>query len=294
MEFRKYQHLERLGNTEVVDILEGECYVFPKIDGTNGSLWWDDGLQAGSRNRQLSIESDNAGFYNEMLKCTNLEKFFKDNPEAVLYGEWLVPHSLNTYSDTAWRQFYVFDVMIDGEYLRYEDYNHILSLHGIEYIPPIMKVTNPTEERIYKSLNMNTYLIKDGEGSGEGIVIKRYDYVNRHGRTTWAKLVTSEFKTKHQKTMGPPEIREKTRIEEIIAIDFVTKAIVDKVHAKISPENDGFNSKDIPRLLGTVYYDLIREEMWEILKKYKNPIIDFKALQRFTTQRIKSHKPELF
>lgn len=35
--FIKYQHLERLGNQETNGILDGEVYVFPKIDGTNAS-----------------------------------------------------------------------------------------------------------------------------------------------------------------------------------------------------------------------------------------------------------------
>jgi hypothetical protein len=37
MEFRKYQHIERFGTTEVKNIELGKVYVFPKIDGTNGS-----------------------------------------------------------------------------------------------------------------------------------------------------------------------------------------------------------------------------------------------------------------
>jgi len=296
MTFLKYQHLERLGNTEVIDILQGECFVFPKIDGTNGSLWWDKekGLQAGSRNRQLAVDNDNAGFYLTMLDSDQIQSFFISNPNCRLFGEWLVPHSLKTYNDSAWRKFYVFDVMVGEEYLPYEIYKQALDLYNIEYIPPMFKVTNPTEERLFASLEKNNYLIQDGQGSGEGVVIKNYDFVNRHGRTTWAKLVSSEFKVKHQKTMGCPDVREKTRTEEAIAIDFVTKAIVDKVFDKINLENDGFGQRDIPRLLSTVFYDVVREEMWEILKKYKNPIIDFKALQRFIVQRIKTHKPELF
>ena len=64
MEFLKYQHVERFGTTETQGIENGMCYVFPKIDGTNSQLWWDNGLKAGSRNRELFIDNDNAGFYN--------------------------------------------------------------------------------------------------------------------------------------------------------------------------------------------------------------------------------------
>ena len=66
MEFRKYQHIERFGTDEVDGIEFGKCYIFYKIDGTNGSVWLDnDGnLKAGSRNRELTLENDNARFYN--------------------------------------------------------------------------------------------------------------------------------------------------------------------------------------------------------------------------------------
>lgn len=64
MEFLKYQHLERFGTTEVENIELGKTHVFPKIDGTNASVWLDKNgnIQAGSRKRHLSLDSDNAGF----------------------------------------------------------------------------------------------------------------------------------------------------------------------------------------------------------------------------------------
>jgi hypothetical protein len=47
-------------------------------------------------------------------------------------------------------------------------------------------------------------------------------------------------------------------------------------------------------LLQTVFYDLVREEMWEIVKEHKQPKIDFRALQNFTIMRIKSLRSDLF
>ena len=60
--FSKYQHVERFGTTETNGIEMGMCYIFPKIDGTNSQLWFEAGyLHAGSRNRELSLDNDNAG-----------------------------------------------------------------------------------------------------------------------------------------------------------------------------------------------------------------------------------------
>ena len=202
MEFKKYQHLERFGTTEVQNIELGVCYIFPKLDGTNASVWKDENgiTKAASRNRELTLERDNAGFYKWVSNNSNINSFLFNNPNCRLYGEWLVPHSLKTYRDDAWRKFYVFDVVRDdGSYVPYEKYVDALIKHGIDYVPLIAKIKNPSEEKLYQFLAASSYLIQDGKGLGEGIVIKNYEFVNNYGRTTWAKIVGQEFKDEKAK-----------------------------------------------------------------------------------------------
>lgn len=58
MEFKKYQHIVKLGCDEVDGILNGTVYLFYKIDGTNSQVFLkDDGatLGFGSRNREVSL-----------------------------------------------------------------------------------------------------------------------------------------------------------------------------------------------------------------------------------------------
>lgn len=292
MEYKKYQHVERFGTVETEGIDKGMCYVFPKIDGTNAQLWWNGGLCAGSRNRELVIGADNAGFYEWAKKQTVFKDFFAEYPNLRLYGEWLVPHTLKTYQESAWRNFYVFDVMDGDEYIPYDEYSKLLEKYGIEYIPPICKVENPTYERLANQLEKNGYLIEDGKGTGEGIVIKNYEYKNRFGRTIWAKIVKNEFKAKHAK-VSVTELKESKIIEQEIADRFVTKSLVEKEFAKIESEN-GWSSKLIPRLLNTIYYCLVKEESWNFIKEFKNPTIDFKRLQYFTNSKVKELIPHLF
>lgn len=304
MEFKKYQHLERFGTDEVENIELGECYIFSKLDGTNGSVWLSDGeLQAGSRNRHLSLDKDNAGFLAWVLQQENIKRYLTDNPTLRLFGEWLIPHSLQTYRTDAWRQFYVFDVAIDREpehegddglkYLPYDEYAPSLSAYGITHIPPICKLTNGSYEQFVGQLQNSVYLIADGCGQGEGIVIKRYDFRNRYGRTTWAKIVSNEFKEQHVRAMGANELKGEKLIEEEIANEYVTPALVEKEHAKIVLDG-GWTSRQIPRLLNTVYYSVVTEECWNFVKKHKNPKIDFGRLQHFVFNKVKGHKPELF
>lgn len=302
MNFRKYQHLERFGTSEVENINFGKCYIFPKIDGTNASVWLDKNgvVQAGSRNRHLTLDNDNAGFYNWAIQQKNIEQFLKDFPNLRLYGEWLVPHSLKTYRENAWRKFYVFDVAELREeneeliYMPYESYKPVLEQYGIDYIPAMKTITNAGYETLIKELANNVFLIEDGKGAGEGIVIKNYDFKNRYGRNTFAKIVTSEFKEKHSKAMGATHKDDKDVVEEKIAEEFVTVALIEKTKSKIETEMQGWTSKAIPRLLNTVYYDVVREDMWEILKQFKEPTINFRTLKHFVTTEIKRKSPQLF
>jgi hypothetical protein len=297
MEFKRYQHIERMGTPETNGIEFGMCYIFPKIDGTNSQLWWNNGLRAGSRNRELSLEEDNGGFYAWALQQRSFFEFFEKHPNLRLYGEWLIPHTLKTYQKTAWNKFYVFDVVDETEeeqeiYLPYEVYQPLLDEFDIDYIPPICKVENPSYERMINQLEKNGFLIEDGMGSGEGIVIKNYKYFNRFGRKVWGKIVKNEFKAKHAK-VSVTELSESKMIEVEIVDKYVSLTLVMKEYSKIDTEC-GWNSKLIPRLLNTVYYCLIKEESWNFIKEFKNPTIDYKKLFYFTTNKIKELMPQLF
>lgn len=305
--FKKYQHLERFGTTEVAQIELGECFIFPKIDGTNASVWLHDGeIQAGSRTRHLSLEKDNAGFLEWVLKQQNIIEYLNENPNHRLFGEWLVPHSLKTYREDSWRRFYVFDVVTDRDneelnhdcdekfnYLHYNDYKPILEKFNIDFIPPLSVIRNSNYEQLVNQLIKNDFLIEDGKGYGEGIVLKNYDFKNKFGRKTWAKIVTSEFKEKHAKVMGKSTIEGNKMVEEEIAEKYVTLALCEKVYSKIENET-GWSSKMIPRLLNVVYYDLVREDCWEFVKEHKNPNINFNTLQHFTFKKVKENLPHLF
>lgn len=300
MEFVPYCKLARLGTEEVNGITDGLCWAFPKVDGTNSSVWMNDGaVQAGSRKRKLSEEKDNAGFYKYVMSNEKLKKFIEENPNHRVYGEFLVPHSLKTYRDNAWREFYIFDVTVrdeEGEeyFLPYEQYAPILEEYGLEYIPPMAKIKNPSEDALLRLMESNTYLIKDGMGLGEGIVIKNYGFHNKFGRQTWAKLVRGEFKEKHTKTMGCPEINNQLLTEERIVNDFCTESFVEKEYSKLVNEKEGWSSKYIGELLGRIYHELIQEEMWNIIKKYKNPKINFKVLNSLVVNKIKLVKKDVF
>ncbi len=115
MLFERYQHINRLGTTSTKGVLDGKCYIFPKIDGTNASVWLNNNgeIACGSRNREISVTKDNQGFasYIESNLGSNIKEYLHDHPNHRLYMEWLVPHTIKTYNNEAWRKPYVFDVI---------------------------------------------------------------------------------------------------------------------------------------------------------------------------------------
>ena len=297
--FVKYMHLERYGNEEVEGIEQGATYVFPKLDGTNAQLWYEGKgvIGAGSRNRTLTVDNDNAGFKNWAVGQNVFVEFFQFYPDLTLYGEWLVPHSLKTYREDAWRKFYIFDIYNrkTEQFYSYESMKQILDNFSLDYLAPIAIVKNGTREHYEKCLDKNVFLIKDGMGVGEGIVIKNYEWQNKFGNTVWAKMITNNFKEIHHKEMGAPVIGGETLEEKIVA-EYVDEHFIGKVVAKIQLDNGDniFENGDIPRLLHTVFYDLVNEELWNIIKKHKNPKIDFAYLQRLTITKVKETRGDIF
>jgi hypothetical protein len=294
--FRRYQHISKYNRND--DFYQGEVYVFPKIDGTNASIWMDDNgvLCAGSRNRQLTAENDNAGFYKYVMDNKySFEQALRLLDNCTLYGEFLKPHTIKDYRDSAWGKFYLFDVFSHRIERYFSYYWYMSQLESIIY--PIKTIAPLTickgviiDPALFNRISKNnTYLMKDGF-FGEGVVLKNYDSVNQE----WVKIISNEFKEKHIKTMGCPVKNTEIPIEQKIVEKFVSKHLVEKTFAKIATERNGFESKYIPQLLRRIYHDILSEEMPEIVKKFKYPTINFKLLSKLCNNHVKTIKPEVF
>lgn len=320
MDFRRYDHLVRHGGTEVEGIDIGVVHLFPKLDGTNAHVWLQNGaVKFGSRGRVLD-GADNAGFRAWGERQGNLYTLLTQHPTWHIYGEWLVPHTIKQYRDEAWRRFWAFDVWCHEreEYLSFDHYGPALEQHGVDLVKPLAIVTNPGPEQLQRFLETNTELMQDGAGPGEGIVLKQYGWRNKFGEQPWAKMVRNDFKERNREAFGVNELDGSFQVELAIAHECATKALVDKTRAKI--ENDMLNTADpdgtlklanldwgqawlnerpqrgklIPRLIQTVFHDVVTEELWDALKRHKDPVINFKRLRGFVTAQVKTHAGELF
>ena len=314
MKFKEYQHIARIDTEEVEGLLDGCVHIFPKIDGQNASIWIDkDILHFGSRRAESIKGNSNANFYNIFHEDERFIQFFKKHPNIRLFGEFLTPHQIKYYQKDAWRKFYVFDVVTDVlglpedtqlerfNYIPYEDYVGMLEEFGIDYIPLIKKVQNPTIEQLKETLNATTFLT-DGE-PGEGVVCKNYEYTNKFGRKTWGKMLRDEFKERKNKERTKSSSSDYDEVVNKIVNKYATEAFIQKEYEKLKDDFkcQGIDIEDksnryqvIRRLLPQIYSTLLEEEMYNIATSMKGPIINFHTLQKGVEKKTKEVLPQIF
>ena len=312
MVFVRYQHVERIDADETEGLLDGVCHVFPKMDGSNMCAYTEDGrVRTMSRNKVIEAPEPFAVF---IENNDNIRRFLRDFPGIRLYGEWMVPHTVRSYVPEVWNRWFVFDVVSeDGEgvydipgvgklecngrrYIPYDEYRPILEAYGIEYIPALKVMDHPTVEELGRIADKeNDWMIAEGAGCGEGVVVKRYDFRNKYGHINWAKVLNTAFCQFKISSRGSrhDEKRDGTTVEHEIAMKYVTQDLVDKEYSKILVDCD--NRKNIPpRLLSTVWYCLVNECTWDFIRKYKSPTVNFKELRKECDYRVKMSRPEVF
>ena len=315
MTFVRYMHVERIDSEEVEGLLDGECSVFPKMDGANNGIYSEEGILCTMSRNIVTTDTDD-GFAMFAREHDGINRFIRDFPGMRLYGEWMVPHTVRSYLPEVWNRWFVFDMVAEDPtasytyrdregaereldcagrvYIPYEEYVPILESYGIEYVPRL-KVLEGPDRNVLKSIanHENTWMM--GSGCGEGIVVKRYGFENRYGRTVWAKVINSTFAQAKSdlRSMKARARAEGGTVEYKVANAFVTPDMVNKEYdrLRVASENGRVNPG---QLLGTVYHCLITESIWDAIKKFRIDSISFRNLRRECDYRVKLVRPEVF
>lgn len=300
MEYKSYQHIEKLGREECDGVLNGTVTIQPKIDGTNSVVFLKDGkVCAGSRKRELSLDDDNGGFYNTIIDDKNIKNYLLKHPNHYLYGEWLIPHSIKTYNTDAWKKFYIFDVFaLDsdfGRYLAYDEYAPMLEEFNLTYIPEIARLENPTIEEVASYINKTHYLMPEGQ-IPEGVIAKNYNYKNKWGHVVWGKIISEEFFNKKQKLRTKNHDVKSCEFEIKVANSYITEPLIRKEYAKVLNEYPNANRQElIGRVLTSVYESFLNEDLLTVVRKNKNCTINFNIMRTQSNNRVKEAlREELF
>lgn len=284
-QFRKYEKIYRLGKEEVDGILKGMVNVTEKLDGANLSIWLGDSgeIRVGSRNNDLTA---NGNEFNGAVHYCNahpgIKKFLSEHSDKRLYGEWLVRHTL-AYNETAYKKFYLFDVFCEGIYFDQKIVQEYGKEYGIDCVPDLGTFDNPTLQELTKLVEGQKSVYGDKR---EGIVLRNPAFVNTFGDKCNAKIVSEGFMEDNGITFGGNNKYSEVYWEQYVSNKYITLERVTKIMHKIQPEvNKRLDMEHIPRIIGTVYHDMIQEEGWEIANKVKK--LDYDVLKRICSKKAK-------
>ena len=286
----KYQHIERLGNEEVEGLLDGDVIVENKIDGANLTVAYykqHGGIVIASRNYVVYKEGmEEKGFQGAIEYVLN-----HDGIQTAIYmgwilrGEWIAKMHNILYSKEVFGHYYVFDVQdISSNYIHPDVWQPKLKELGVQYVPILAKLTRPTVDQL---VELTKGPDEFGGQQKEGIVIKNYSYYNKYGRMTWAKLISDDFREKNKLAFGatandPPELRF---VANIITTGFIMKTI----HAIEDQKNiEKLPIKFMPEVLGRVWADAFREELWDFVSKEKVGKFDFRAARKLSDDKTRT------
>lgn len=303
--FKAYQHVCRLGTEETEGILQNSVvYVTPKLDGTNSSIWMENGeICCGSRTRELSAEKDNAGFYawvhSDHEEMKYIKQFFNTFPNLRLYGEYTGTSkfvgNIKDYDSSALGMFHIFDVFSDEEKSYLDDgyWRNLLNIFnlGNYYVPILAVLNNPVVEDIENIAKENKYLLTNANHAGEGVVIRALGWRNKYGRQQYAKLVLDEYKQSKKEKKKTAAIEN---VEEWIIDNYLTDAEISKNMAKAAmqfnaDEFDNCDGRMIGYLLNISWNESVLEEAKNWLKKLRNPVVDFAKLKNLCENKVRKY-----
>lgn len=275
MEHKKFHDIPHVKENLVSHIGRyDQIWVEEKIDGANIGLRYDpstDMLVGQSRKRFVDEKEDLRGFYG-FVQSLNANAAFKENfktlvgPDKVLFGEWLVKHSV-PYPEDKYNKAYFYDVfdLATGGYMyqaaAYEIFKQLNLLTA-----PVFYIGEFQSWDFVKQWVGKTML---GGEYGEGIVIKNQTALNADKTEYYIKIVCDQFKeTSHHKVkIVDPKKMAATEKELELAKTIVTFPRVDKILHKlvdegVLPPDWGSESMGViaKNLTKRVVEDCIKEE----------------------------------
>lgn len=297
----KYQHVERFGTDETEYLLdEPRLIVQPKIDGTNSLVVYNPETKdviPGSRDRFLTVQNDNEGFaklvqenYGNFSKALEeIFEAFKATPFTpdyiVLCGE-MTKNGSFLVDPKFLHKFFVFDVVaiIDYEkyYVQIEQVQDILDRYGINYVPSkkvLRDELSDVDAFLEKNKDFSKFLMRPEFETGEGFVIKSYSgYRNKYGRTVWGKILYPKPNS---------SIRAKCLTDDMytdILDNWFDEVFLEKEYLKYVSL---YKDSNIFKFANLVSREFIKEEIPNIIFKYKFPVIDFSKLNALLTKKAK-------
>lgn len=245
-----------------------------KIDGANASIAWDETtgkLEVFSRTNLLGKPGALRGFYDYVKTEIEPKLDMSKHPDIVVFGEWLVPHSV-VYDKEAYGRWYVYDIWNKklGGYMVQSVVQGFCREYGLEYVEELYYGPFISWDHCRSFLKKST---RYGSGQ-EGIVVKNQTKLYDEDRRSpaYIKIVNEEFKesqkVKAKRELSPEELAAKER-GTTLAASIVTEARVRKIILKLVDE--GILPAELgPKDMGTVMKHLAKRVFDDVLKEERD------------------------
>lgn len=280
---KKYLDIERCKQKYAETFNVGENIVIQeKIDGSNASIRYDEEsgtLKAFSRRLELNSENTLNGFWDYVQSLNTIA--FKEvlGSRYIVFGEWMGAKHAIKYPEDVYGKFWMFDVWDTQteQYLPYEEtrafYGRLIACGNKEKkfnFVPVFYIGK--FESWEKAMELVGKTEVEAEPSGEGIVIKRQDYLDSKSSRLpfYVKIVSEQFsevhKSRKQKVIDPAAIAKKEAnialAATIVTPQRVQKMIYKFIEDGLLPQDwDEHNLKDISKILpNAIYRDCVKEE----------------------------------
>lgn len=292
MGYMSYRKIPRLNKEENKNLLENACYVSYKLDGTNAVIWCDEDevFHTGSRTREISLGKDNAGFAawfedEEEEEILFIKNALRHHPELILFGEFLGVNkfigNIKDYYKSALKTFWIFDIY-DRKAQRYYtplELIYFCEKHSLEaWLIPHFYLGDPSEDKIKEIAEKNNFLIATPDRKGEGVVIKSED---------GARCAKYVLEVKKDKSIQKTE----EDIEQWIIDEFLFPSEIAKARAKAALilGSEDLTNKSIGCIFNLCIGDMLAENIVEICKRKKNPVVDFKKVNILAKEKIREY-----
>jgi hypothetical protein len=305
----KYQHVERIGNSEVQGLLQGTVWIQEKIDGANLSVSWDreaSNFILCSRNNAVAHGGEvyNKTFqpaYDYIVNEPQWAALLQAHPHIILRCEFMTKHKI-PFKDEWNKKVVIYDVeqIFCGQdedinesprytYIPYRAYRDAL-MSRYSDLPWLeaVEVDQPTIEQLQELSKAESQYAE----YREGIVIKNYGFTNKYGRTKWGKVISPVFDEKKAlKARAKLEVGE---LEAAFVDKFVTQGYVEKEIHKIRDEKGDVSTKDMGRIIGCVPYEIFQDEMWRFLGKNNAGTFNFRLWRAAVIDKVREHALNYF
>ncbi|PGO60759.1 hypothetical protein CN981_09490 [Priestia megaterium] len=294
MEQKKYMDIVRLGHKTTLGVLNVGDHIIiqEKLDGANASFRKiGDAIHAFSRNKELSEENTLGGFYQMITNHPDLLENISE--KYIFFGEWLNPHKVK-YPEHQ-KTFFLYDIY-DTEacrYLPFENVKDAGEILGFNVVPVFYEGEYISFEHLQSFVGRSDLGGMLGEVlTGEGIVVKNVDFIDRYGRQVFVKLVTDAFR-EVQKQKAPKDPKIELTQEQIFIQSVVTEPRIEKFLYKFVDEgilDEHFGIEDMGTILKNmntrIYEDVMKEEADMLPDQYDDKQLR-KSISRVVVNKVK-------